>query len=194
MDNFLTESDALLVVDVQNDFLSGGSLAVPKSNTILPVINDYLELFQRNGLPVFASRDYHPEDHVSFSTRQGPWPPHCVAGTPGAEFHIDLNLPENCVIISKATSSEKDAYSALDSTGLGKKLQLLGIKRVFVCGLATDYCVHASAKDLLKEGFDVIILIDAIQAVNVTPGDGDKALDDLKSLGAIEISLKDIDR
>lgn len=184
MQTALQPDDALLLVDIQNDFLPGGSLAVPDSAAIIPLVNSCIELFTARGLPVFASRDYHPADHISFVANGGQWPPHCVAGTSGAEFHPDLQLPESVIIISKGTDAEREAYSALDSTPLTQMLEEMLIERLFVCGLATDYCVFASAKDLLAAGFLVTIITDCLRAVNVQEGDGDRALQSLVKLGA----------
>lgn len=185
--------DALLVVDMQNDFMPGGSLAVTGSDTIIPAINTYLQHFNGADLPIFASRDYHPADHISFIDQEGQWPPHCVAESSGAEFHKDLKFPDSTVIISKGTDRKLEAYSALDSTGLSAILDKNDISRVFVCGVATDYCVYASAKDLLiAKKFTVILLTDAIKAVDLVPGDGDKAIAELKTLGAKEITLDDL--
>lgn len=188
----LNPDDALLIVDVQNDFLPGGSLAVTDADSILPAVNSYAEHFARKGLPVFASRDYHPTDHISFKEQGGPWPPHCIAGTDGAAFPPDLVLPATTRIVSKATSLETDAYSALDGTELKKELEESGVKRVFVCGLATDYCVLASARDLIHAGFSVLLLTDAIKAVNIQPQDGDKAREELRNMGATEITLNEL--
>ena len=189
----LSATDALLIVDVQNDFLPGGSLAVPDSDQILDPVNRCIELFSRAGLPVYASRDYHPADHISFVDLGGDWPPHCVTGTHGVEFSSELKLPENAEIISKATRQDRDAYSALDGTGLQEKLKDAGITRVFVCGLATDYCVVASARDLLNAQIEVVVLIDGIRGVNVKPGDSDKALAELAELGAIKTTADQLE-
>jgi nicotinamidase/pyrazinamidase len=180
--------DALLVVDMQNDFLPGGSLAVSGSDAIISIVNSYIQDFITAGLPVFASRDFHPVDHISFQHSGGTWPLHCVANSKGAEFHPDLQLPEKAIIISKGTNKDAEAYSALDATRLNHHLQKDGIKRVFVCGLATDYCVYASALDLLKADFTVFVLRDAVKAVDVQPGDGDRALKELTDRGAIAIT------
>ncbi|SHO46404.1 isochorismatase family protein [Desulfopila aestuarii] len=180
----LQPDDALLVVDMQNDFLPGGSLAVPDSAAIIPQVNSCIERFTANGLPVFASRDFHPTDHISFVANGGQWPPHCVAGTWGAEFHPDLRLPDSVIIISKGTDAGREAYSALDATPLSEVLEEKAIERLFVCGLATDYCVLASAKDLLDAGYLVTLITDSMRAVNVHEGDGDRALQSLIELGA----------
>lgn len=188
----LDTRDALLVVDMQNDFLPGGSLAVAGAETIIAQVNSYIQLFADARLPVFASRDYHPPHHISFRSEGGQWPPHCIAGSKGADFHPRLQLPGDAVIISKGTSSDKEAYSALDAPELRDRLQDLGTTRVFVCGLATDYCVHASARDLLLAGYSVVVLTDAIKAVDLQPGDGDRARKELTDMGALEICRGDL--
>ncbi len=184
--NFLLDSsDTLLIVDMQNDFIAGGSMAVAGSETLIDLVNSYIQVFKNKKRPIFASRDFHPANHISFISNGGQWPPHCVADTPGANFHPSLQLPEDTIIISKGTSADREGYSALEDTVLHSNLQQENISRVFVCGLATDYCVHASAKDLLLAGYAVVVLSDAIKAVNVQPGDGAKALKELTSMGAV---------
>lgn len=183
------EQDALLIVDMQNDFLPGGSLAIPDGDAIIPVINSYIEKFVQAGATIFASRDFHPADHVSFKEQGGPWPSHCVKGTPGVEFHPDLRLPKSTIYIEKGKNAGKEAYSALDATPLAEMLQQAGTKRVFVCGVATDYCVLASAKDLLAASFEVVLLSDGIKAVDVTSGDGDRTVAELIGLGATQTTL-----
>ncbi len=185
MDRLIPEAgDALLVVDVQNDFLPGGSLAVPHGDEVVPVLNSCLALFKKKDLPVYASRDWHPVDHCSFHARGGPWPPHCIADTYGAEFPPTLDLPADTVIISKADTPEKDAYSAFGDTELGLCLKAVGVRRLFVGGLATDYCVLNTVKDARALGYDVVLLTDAVRAVEVQPGDGEKALAEMRRLGA----------
>ena len=181
----LTDSDALVVVDVQNDFFRGGSLAVPGSNEIITIINGYIRLFQSRRLPVFVTRDWHPRGHISFKEQGGRWPVHCVAGSKGAEFHPDLHLPDSIIVISKATAVDKDAYSGFEGTGLKERLQHADIHRLSIGGLATDYCVVNTVKDALKCGFNVILLQDAIMAVNANPGDGERALEEMIRLGAV---------
>ncbi len=180
--------DALLVVDVQNDFLPGGSLAVPRGDEVVPVLNRCLALFAKKALPVYASRDWHPVNHCSFRAQGGPWPPHCMADTYGAEFPASLDLPADAVIISKADTPEKDAYSAFGDTDLGLCLKAIDVRRLFVGGLATDYCVLNTVKDALALGYAVVLLADAVRAVEVTPGDGEKAMMEMRTLGA-QISL-----
>jgi nicotinamidase/pyrazinamidase len=188
----LARHDALLVVDMQNDFLPGGSLAVAGAETIIEQVNGYMQLFADAGLPVFASRDYHPPHHLSFQAEGGPWPPHCVAGSTGADFHPGLRLPDDAVIISKGTSRDKEAYSALDAPELRERLRELGTTRVFVCGVATDYCVHASARDLLLAGYSVVVLTDAVKAVDIQPCDGDRAKKELTEMGALKMRRGDL--
>lgn len=186
------KNDALIIVDVQNDFLPGGALAVPSGDQIIPVLNDYIERFAAKGVPIFATRDWHPPDHCSFQSRGGPWPPHCIAGTPGAQFPIDLNLPQDVRIVSKATDKDLEAYSGFDGTALEKQLKQLGSRRLFIGGLATDYCVLNTVRDACRAGFEVFLLRDAVRAVNVNPGDEQKALDEMQRLGASFIILQDL--
>lgn len=177
--------DALLVVDLQRDFLPGGSLAVPQGDLVLPTVARWLRHFEASGLPVFASRDWHPGDHCSFRAQGGTWPPHCVAGTPGAAFADALRWPAGVSVVSKAATRERDAYSAFDGTDLHARLQVLRVRRLFVCGLATDYCVQASVFDALDLGYAVVVLRDGIAAVDVHAGDGERALAAMASRGAV---------
>lgn len=176
--------DALIAVDVQNDFLPGGALAVAGGDAVIGPLNRCMEEFTRRGLPVFASRDWHPRDHCSFAAQGGPWPPHCVAGTPGAAFAAGLRLPASAEIVSKALRPEADAYSAFQGTELAARLRALGVRRVFVGGLATDYCVRATVLDALAAGFEAVVLADAVRAVDVRPGDGVRALEEMAARGA----------
>jgi len=185
-------SDALIIVDVQNDFLPGGNLAVPDGNAVITPINQYIESFHSRGLPVYATRDWHTQEHCSFKQQGGIWPPHCIAGTRGAEFSENLNLPSDTIIISKATTSDKDAYSGFEGTTLNQQLREKGIKRLFIGGLATDYCVLNTVKDALDKHYDVFLLQDAIRAVNVQPDDGKKAMREMTRLGAIPVTLESI--
>ncbi len=181
--------DALIIVDVQNDFLPGGALAVEDGDQIVPVLNRYIGRFSNQGLQTFATRCWHPEDHCSFRDRGGPWPRHCVVGSHGAAFASNLKLPKGVEVISKATTSDKDAYSGFDGTDLAQRLHQLKIQRLFIGGLATDYCVLHTVKDALKEGFEVCVLRDAVRAVNVQPDDGDKALTQMQQQGAILVTF-----
>jgi len=160
-----TEQHALLLVDVQNDFCEGGSLAVPDSNEIFPVINQWIRKAEEAGWPILASRDWHTVDHISFEDRGGPWPVHCVQDTPGAEFHPKMELPDSAIRVSKGTAFDTDAYSAFDGTQLDSYLRRHGIHRLFVAGLALDVCVQATVRDALKHGFAVELITDGTRAV-----------------------------
>ncbi|MDE2310777.1 MAG: nicotinamidase [Betaproteobacteria bacterium] len=184
------QGDALLIVDVQNDFLPGGSLTVPRGDEVVPALNRYLRAFQN--LPVYATRDWHPARHCSFKAQGGPWPPHCVAGTRGAEFAAALRLPPSAVIISKATTVEQDAYSGFQDTELDSLLHSTSIRRLFIGGLATDYCVLNTVRDALGLGYKVLLLADAMRAVDVQPGDGQRAEAEMLSLGAQRITVDEI--
>ena len=178
------QGDALVIVDVQNDFLPGGRLAVPEGDAVIAPLNRLIKLFQTRGLPVYATRDWHPEDHCSFGEQGGPWPPHCVADTEGAAFASDLQLPDDAVVIYKATLQGKDAYSGFEGTDLAEHLRGRQINRLFIGGLATDYCVLNTVKDALAEGFRVVLIKDAIRAVDVHAGDGDRAIHEMQRCGA----------
>lgn len=185
----LTPADALLVIDMQNDFLPGGALGVPDGDQTLAPVNRLLHAFSSQGLPIFASRDWHPDNHCSFAARGGPWPPHCVAGTPGAAFSDQLDLPAGAVVVSKADSADQDAYSAFNGTNLAAQLHALGVRRVIVCGLATDYCVLNTVIDARENGFEVVVVPAAMRAVDVAAGDGERALARMASLGAEAAAL-----
>jgi nicotinamidase/pyrazinamidase len=180
------------VVDVQNVFLPGGALAVPKGDTVVPALNRYLAVWRARGLPLFATRDRHPAEHCSFQARGGQWPAHCVAGTTGAEFASSLALPKDAVVISKGESRDRDAYSGFDGTDLHERLQRAGIRRVFVGGLATDYCVLATVRDAVRLGYAVRVLADAVQAVDAHPGDGQRAEAEMARAGAVPIRYEQI--
>ncbi|WP_373191147.1 nicotinamidase [Halomonas sp.] len=159
--------DALLVVDMQNDFCEGGALAVTGGAALVPGINAQIEAARAAGARVFASRDWHPVDHVSFMHRGGSWPVHCVQDTEGAAFHPDLALADDVIRVSKATAFDTDAYSAFDGTGLGNYLKEKGIERVIVCGLALDVCVKATLLEARREGFTTLLLERLCAAVDV---------------------------
>ncbi len=186
----LGRGDGLIIVDLQRDFLPGGALAVPRGDEVVPVMNRYIRLFREKRLPVVATRDWHPPDHCSFRSQGGPWPPHCVQGTPGAEFAPGLELPEDVIIVSKATSRDQEAYSGFQGTDLDERLREMGVKRLFVGGLATDYCVLATVRDALALGYQVCLLLDAVRAVDVNPGDGERAVEEMKTLGALPVTLE----
>ena len=185
----IDKADALIVVDVQNDFLPDGSLAVPEGDRVVPVLNRYLETFSARALPIYATRDWHPGNHCSFKAQGGPWPPHCVAGSPGAAFASALKLPAQTTVVSKAIAADKDAYSGFEGTDLDARLRAQGVRRVFVGGLATDYCVLNTVRDARRLGYEVYLLTDAIRAVNVKPDDGQKAEKEMQRLGAKPVTL-----
>jgi nicotinamidase/pyrazinamidase len=186
------KGDALVIVDVQYDFLPGGALAVPESDQILPVLNKYIGIFERRGLPIYMTRDWHPVDHCSFKEYGGPWPAHCVAGTRGAAFSEDLKFSSPTIIVSKATTPERECYSDFGTTNCEASLRATGIGRLFVGGLATDYCVFNTVKDALALGFTTFLLRDAIRGVNVQPDDSQKAEQEMIRLGARPIELQDL--
>jgi nicotinamidase/pyrazinamidase len=190
--------DALIVVDLQNDFCPGGALGVPGGDVIVPVVNRYLKRFETAGAPVFLSRDWHPPVTRHFQAYGGVWPPHCVQGTPGAEFHPDLAPPTEALIVSKGMDPDQDAYSAFQAEDrAGRPLRAVlaerGVRRLYVGGLATDYCVRATVLDALREGFEVVILNDAIGAVDREPGDGTRALEEMREAGARMTTLRDLE-
>ena len=182
----LRPSDALLIVDVQQDFCPGGALAVPDGDAVVPILNAWIEAAHDAGAAVFASRDWHPPNHVSFEAQGGPWPSHCVAETPGAAFHPGLALPESAVVIDKGTHPEHEAYSAFEGTDLAARLREAGAGRLWVGGLALDYCVRASVLDARRiAGLPVHVILSATRAVDVQPGDGSRALKEMRSAGAV---------
>ena len=183
------EKAALLIVDVQKDFCPGGALAARGGDDIIPAINRHLADAREHEVAVYASRDWHPRETSHFKQYGGEWPPHCVQGTAGAEFHPDLKLPADAVVISKGDDPAKPGYSAFDGhTSSGKSLahdlRDRNVTRVDVAGIATDYCVKASALAALRAGFDVRVLTDAITGIDVNPGDADRALQELTGEGA----------
>ncbi len=188
----IDRNSALIVVDVQNDFCPGGALAVPGGDEVIPILNQYAELFQSNRAVVFATRDWHPMHHVSFKERGGPWPPHCVQGTKGADFHKELKLPHGVHLISKGFLQNKDAYSGFEGTELKAMLQAKGIKRTFIGGLATEYCVKSSVLDSTKLGFETYLLTDAIRGIDVSLGDSERAVQETVRAGARKITIADI--
>jgi nicotinamidase/pyrazinamidase len=186
---------ALLIVDVQNDFCPGGALAVREGDQVVPLLNAYAERFRVRGLPVYASRDWHPRESKHFAEFGGPWPVHCVQGTEGAGFHPDLDLPAPENILSKGTDVEDDGYSAFegrfpDDSTLEERLAAIGVTHLFVGGLATDYCVRQSALDALKSGRKVTLLLDATRGVEVQPGDSAQAIAEMAQSG-IEMTTLD---
>jgi nicotinamidase/pyrazinamidase len=171
--------EALVVVDVQNDFCPGGALAVPDGDAVIEPIN---ALAERSRF-VVATRDWHPADHSSFRERGGPWPVHCVQGTPGAELHPDLDSSRIDVIVDKGQPTDVEGYSGFQGTDLERLLREHDVDTVHVAGLALDYCVRATALDAHQAGFDVVLHRDATRAVDVEPGDGERAVAELRAAG-----------
>lgn len=181
----LKSGDALLIADVQNDFLPGGALGISGGDGIVPVLLTYIHRFHVKALPIFLTRDWHPANHCSFKSQGGPWPVHCVAGSPGSLPPQSFEAPLSAVIIYKAIDANEEAYSAFQHTPLHRHLQALGVRRLFIGGLATDYCVLNTVKDARSLGYDVCLLMDGIKAVNVHPDDGLTAEQDMIRLGAV---------
>lgn len=186
----LQPGDVLLVVDVQRDFLPGGALGVADGDRVIGPVNRAIERFA--GRPVFLTRDWHPPGHCSFQEQGGPWPPHCVAGSRGAEFSEELKAPPGAQIVSKATRIDRDAYSAFAGTDLEQRLHAVNAKRLFIAGLATDYCVVNTVVDAVAAGFEPVVLRDGIAAVDVQPGDGERAIEHMRELGARFVSSADL--
>ena len=184
---------ALIVVDVQNDFCPGGALAVNQGDDVVPPLNDLIQEFLERGEPVFKSRDWHPPITKHFAAQGGTWPVHCVQGTKGAEFHPELTDDIHIRTISKGLGDE-DSYSAFDGTDLLLQLERLEVEEVWVGGLATDYCVKNTVLDALKSGLRVKALRDAMRPVELNPGDGDRALEEMRAAGAELVESKQIDR
>jgi nicotinamidase/pyrazinamidase len=188
--NTIQPGDALLIADIQNDFLPGGALGIQGGDEIVPIVLEYMARFHSRGLPIFLSRDWHPPNHCSFLEQGGPWPVHCVAESPGSRPPLNFTTPSSVILIYKATAQDTDAYSAFQDTPLDQHLHQAGITRLFIGGLATDYCVLNTVKDALRLGYQVCLLTDAIRAVNVQPNDGQRALDEMIRLGAVPIRLE----
>jgi nicotinamidase/pyrazinamidase len=174
---------ALIIVDFQNDFTPGGALAVPEGDTIAAKLNALATSGDYD--LVVATRDWHPADHGSFAAQGGPWPVHCVAGTPGAELHPDLDRSRIDVIVDKGQDVDTDGYSGFEGTGLEEILRERGITQVTVAGLATDYCVKNTALDALRAGFAVTVDGTAARGVEVEPGDSERALAEVRAAGGV---------
>jgi nicotinamidase/pyrazinamidase len=173
--------EALIVVDFQNDFTPGGALAVPDGDAIGDRVRELIDSGRFD--LVVATRDWHPADHGSFAARGGPWPPHCVAGTPGAELHDAVPRDRVDVIVDKGTDPATEGYSGFEATGLETLLHERGIERVTIVGLATDYCVRATALDALREGFEVTIDRAGVRGIDAQPGAAERALSEIEHSG-----------
>jgi nicotinamidase/pyrazinamidase len=182
-------SAGLLIVDVQNDFCPGGALPAPGGDRILPALNRHLAAAHVLGMPVYASRDWHPPITSHFNAYGGEWPPHCVQGSAGAQFHPALSLPADVVVISKGDNPDRPGYSAFDGrTPEGKPLLVdlrdHQIDSLYVGGIATEYCVKATVLDALGAGLRVTVLPDAVTGIDIHPGDADRALEEMSRAGA----------
>lgn len=177
-----TSTDALLIVDVQNDFCPGGALPIAGGHEVVPVLNRWIAAAMAKGVPVYASRDWHPAGHISFRERGGPWPPHCLQDSEGAAFHPGLALPPTAVKVTKGVRFDQDQNSVFDQTGLAAQLRSDGIRRLWVGGLAEDVCVRATVLDGLKEDFEVVVIEDGTRPV--TPEGGETARREMENAGA----------
>lgn len=185
---------ALLIVDVQNDFSPGGALGVPEGDKIIPPINKYIKIFSQKKIPIFVTRDWHPVKTKHFKDFGGIWSVHCIQNSIGAAFHPKLKLPKDAIFLYKGMDPEKDSYSSFHAEDIsGMKflniLKRLGIREIYIGGLATDYCIKYSAKDALKNGFKVNVLIDAIKGVNLKPKDSENAIKEIVKMGTKKINL-----
>ena len=180
---------ALLIVDVQRDFCPGGALPAPGGARIIAPLNRHLAEAEALGMPVYASRDWHPEVTTHFTAYGGPWPPHCVQGSEGAQFHPDLHLPRDVIVVSKGEDPAHPGYSAFDGRTddgrlLAAGLAARGIDRLYVAGIATEYCVKQSVLDALRAGLSVEVLTDAVAGIDAQPGDAGRALEEMVDAGA----------
>ena len=194
----MNRKPALILVDVQNDFCPGGALAVPDGDRVVAPLNRAAAAFAAAGLPVFATRDWHPPHTGHFKLYGGLWPVHCVQGSVGAEFHPDLRLPAGTILLYKGTDEHRDGYSAFDGVSeTGQEFtQLLaehGIDHLYIGGLATDYCVRTTVLDARERGLAVTVLVDAIAGVDLQPGDSDRALAEMRAAGARMLKVVEIE-
>jgi nicotinamidase/pyrazinamidase len=182
-----TPKQALIVVDVQNDFCPGGTLAVNQGDEVVAPLNRLIDQFLERGDPVFMSRDWHPPTTKHFAKYGGTWPIHCVQNTRGAEFHPALRKDPRIVVVSKGLG-DRDCYSAFDETDLARQLHQQNVEEVLIGGLATDYCVNNTVLDALKRGFKVKAIENAMRAVDLQPGDGERAIEEMRAAGAEVVS------
>jgi nicotinamidase/pyrazinamidase len=182
----LRTGDALLLIDIQKDFCKGGELAVEDGDGVVPICNRWIDDAVSAGVPILASRDWHPVGHPSFRESGGPWPAHCIQDSDGARFHPDLRLPPSTIVVTKGVRFDHDQYSAFDETGLGDYMRRQGVARVLVAGLAEDVCVRASVLDGRTEGFEVVLIADGTRPVN--RADGLRARDEMRDAG-VQIAL-----
>jgi nicotinamidase/pyrazinamidase len=173
--------EALLVIDFQNDFVPGGALPVPAGDAIATRVRELIDSGRFD--LVVATRDWHPADHASFAAQGGPWPPHCVQGSPGAELHESLDRSKIDHVVDVGSGQSDEGYSGFEKSDLAEILHHHGIDKVTVVGLATDYCVRATALDALKEGFEVTVDREGVRGIDVSPGDSERALEEIRVAG-----------
>lgn len=178
----LQAGDALILVDVQIDFCPGGALPIERGDEVVPVLNRWMAAANDVGVPVYASRDWHPVGHLSFAESGGPWPTHCVQDSHGARFHPNLKLPDSTIVVTKGVRFDQDQYSAFDETGLATELRKRGVTRVWVGGLAQDVCVRATVLDARREGFVTMVIADGTRPV--TRAGGETANEEMRRAGA----------
>ena len=178
----LRAGDALIIVDVQIDFCPDGALPIERGDAVVPVLNRWIAAALDAGVPILASRDWHPRGHLSFIESGGQWPVHCVQDTPGARFHPELKLPDSAIVVTKGVRFDRDQYSAFDATGLATELRKKGVTRLWVGGLAQDVCVRATVLDARREGLETIVIADA--TCPVTSAGGDQANEEMRQAGA----------
>jgi nicotinamidase/pyrazinamidase len=181
-EDVLQSGDALVIVDVQNDFCPGGALAIENGADVVPVLNRWIAAALAKRIPIYASRDWHPVGHISFKEQGGPWPPHCIQDSEGARFHPQLQLPASAVKITKGVRFDQDQNSVFDQTGLASQLRLTGIKRLWVGGLAADVCVLATVLDARRNDFDVVVIENATKPVSAN--NGTRACRQMREAGA----------
>jgi nicotinamidase/pyrazinamidase len=182
IDKILLRGDALIIVDVQNDFCPGGALPIENGDKVVPILNRWVNAATAKDVPCYASRDWHPVGHISFKQRGGPWPPHCLQDSDGARFHPDLILPDSVIKVAKGVRFDQDQNSVFDQTGLSVRLRQDGVQRLFVGGLAEDFCVLATVLDGLREGFKVVLISAATRPVEIE--EGEKARKKMQDAGA----------
>ncbi len=193
----MEKQKALLIVDVQNDFCPGGKLPVKKCQHVVGNFNKYIKEFKNKNLPIIATRDWHPKDSQHFEKFGGKWPPHCIQNTKGANFHPGLELPENVIIISEGIKPNEEGYSCFEGYDENQKkfndvLKTIGIKELYIGGIATDYCVKIACLDSIKYGYKVYLLTDAIEGIEVNPGDVDKAIKEMEKAGVKKINFHNL--
>ncbi len=171
LENALRPGDALIIVDVQKDFCPGGALPIQRGDEVVAVLNRWIAAAVAKHVPIYASRDWHPIGHISFSERGGPWPPHCIQDSEGAQYHSGLQLPDSVIKVTKGVRFDQDQNSVFDQTGLAYQLRLTGIKRLWVGGLAEDVCVLASVLDARRENFEVVLIENATRPVSADGGE-----------------------